>query len=140
VAKDGRQVLVVDDDPDIHAIVGHSLANAGYVVKTASDGHEALAILSDWQPDVILLDLAMPGMNGWTFLAIQQVTAALARIPVIVMSAAYTVQTLQKPQGTAAALAKPFAIEHLLAEVKAVVNGREPLERSPGSAHSRGTS
>lgn len=120
MVEDARQVLVVDDD-DVRSIVSQSLLTAGYVVKTASDGDEALAILAERRPDVILLDLAMPGMDGWNFLATQQGTANLARIPVIVMSAAYTVQTLERPHGAASALAKPFAISNLKSEVAALV-------------------
>jgi len=115
------QVLVVDDDPTIRALAGEFLADEGYHVRTASNGREALAMLSSWQPQVILLDLAMPEMDGWTFLVRQRADPALIQIPVIVMSAHYNL-TRQRPQlPTAAVLTKPFEIDHLLTTVGALI-------------------
>src|SRR4051812_1696827 len=84
-----RQILVVDDDREIRAVVDDLLTGEGYSVRTAGNGRQALEILAQWRPEVILLDLSMPEMNGWTFLAHQQADPTLAGIPVIVMSAHY---------------------------------------------------
>ena len=84
-----RGVMVVDDDPDIRAFVSELLADEGYEVRAATNGRDALAVLTNWHPDVILLDLMMPEMDGWDFLAAQQGNLALVSIPVIVMSASY---------------------------------------------------
>ena len=63
----GRRVLVVDDDLSIQGFLAEALADEGYGVRTAANGREALAILREWRPDLILLDLMMPEMDGWEF-------------------------------------------------------------------------
>ena len=65
---EGRRVLVVDDDDALRATVARALSNDGWSVVEAGGGREALDALPDAQPDVILLDLMMPGMNGFEFL------------------------------------------------------------------------
>jgi two-component system response regulator MprA len=113
-----RGVLVVDDDPAIRAFVAELLADEGYAVRTATNGHDALAVLASWRPDVILLDLMMPEMDGWAFLARQRLHRDLVRIPVIVMSAGYNLQDGVRHILAADVVAKPFAIDQLLAEVE----------------------
>jgi CheY-like chemotaxis protein len=109
-----RQILVVDDDREIRTIVDDLLTGEGYLVRTASNGRQALEILAAWRPEVILLDLSMPDMNGWTFLAHQQADPALAPIPVIVMSAHYNLSKNDSLQSAAAIVPKPFDIDRLL--------------------------
>ncbi len=58
-------ILVVDDDPDALEIVGTFLESRGYRVLTAKDGKEALALLEEARPSLVLLDVMMPGMDGW---------------------------------------------------------------------------
>ena len=60
----GRKILVVDDDQENLRIVGRTLGHEGYEVKTASSGAEGLKSLESFQPDLILLDINMPGMDG----------------------------------------------------------------------------
>ena len=117
----GRQVLVVDDDPDIRAFGAELLADEGYAVRTAANGRDALAALASWRPDVILLDLMMPVMDGWTFLAAQQHDLELGHIPVIVMSASYNLQGGAR-RIDADMVAKPFAIDQLLSKVEALAS------------------
>src|SRR5262245_13875831 len=106
-----RQILVVDDDRDIREVVDDLLTGEGYRVKTADNGRRALEILTCWRPQVILLDLSMPDMNGWTFLAHQQADPALAEIPVIVMSAHYNLGQGAGLDSAAAVMPKPFDID-----------------------------
>lgn len=108
------QILVVDDDYDIRSVVDDLLTGEGYQVKTASNGRQALEILAAWRPAVILLDLSMPDMNGWTFLAHQQADPDLAQIPVIVMSAHYNLGAGASLESATAVVAKPFDVERLL--------------------------
>ena len=107
-------ILVVDDERDIRDTIAELLAEEGYAVEEAGDGAEALAKARDCHPVMVLLDLMMPGMNGWEFRARQRGDPELAAIPVIVLSA------LGKVPGVDAAayLQKPFGLEDLLSAVR----------------------
>ena len=86
--KDGT-VLIVDDEPDALQLFGRALVSSGrdYRVLLARDGQEALCIIHECRPDVILLDLIMPNMDGFQLLEMRQHDPALREIPVIVISA-----------------------------------------------------
>ncbi len=115
-------MLVVDDDMDIRSVVSELLSDEGYQVKTAINGRDALATLSSWQPDVILLDLMMPIMDGWTFLTTQQSNRELRCIPVIVMSASHSLPQEGKRLAVADVVAKPFEIDTVLTKVAALAH------------------
>ncbi len=108
-------VLVVDDEIDIREAVAEVLADEGYEVYAAGDGAEALRKARDVHPSLVLLDLMMPGMNGWEFRAAQATDPELKRIPVVVLSA------LGKVAGFEAAgfIQKPFELDELLSAVRA---------------------
>jgi CheY-like chemotaxis protein len=122
VTDGARGVLVVDDDPAIRAFVAELLADEGYEVRAATNGRDALAVLASWHPDVILLDLMMPEMDGWAFLASQQLSLELVRIPVIVMSASYNLRGGAGRIAAADVVTKPFAIDQLLSKVEALAS------------------
>ena len=82
------RVLVVDDEPIIRRFLAEGLTDAGYQVLIARDGAEALDSVYRFHPDAVLLDLLMPGADGWTFLRERCVQPALAALPVVVFSAA----------------------------------------------------
>ena len=107
-------ILVVDDERDIRDTIAELLTDEGYEVEEASDGAEALEKARGCHPAMVLLDLMMPGMNGWEFRARQRGDPDLAGIPVIVVSA------LGKVPGVDAAayLTKPFELEDLLTVVR----------------------
>lgn len=108
-------VLVIDDDDDIRETLSEVLQEVGYSVACASQGAEALEILRDVRPRVILLDLNMPIMSGAEFRAAQNSDPALSSIPTIVMTA---IDRRPGPiLGIAAeeVLAKPFRLPELLA-------------------------
>jgi DNA-binding response OmpR family regulator len=107
-------VLVVDDETDIREAVAELLAEEGYEVMDAGDGAEALRKARAFHPSVVLLDLMMPGMNGWEFCAEKKIDPELAQIPVIVLSALGRVQGLE----AAEYLQKPFELDDLLNAVK----------------------
>ena len=122
MTDDARGVLVVDDDPAIRAFVSELLADEGYEVRAATNGRDALTVLTNWRPDVILLDLMMPEMDGWAFLATQQRHLELESIPVIVMSASYSLRSGAGRITAADMVTKPFAIDQLLAKVEALAS------------------
>jgi CheY-like chemotaxis protein len=106
-------ILVVDDDPDIVEVLRCTLHDAGYAVATAEDG-AALSLAHERRPDVILLDLLMPGMDGGEVSRRLRADPTTAPIPIIAMSAT--------PQWLPALpvndrLSKPFKLAHLLAKV-----------------------
>ena len=111
------RVLIVDDDPDIRSIVRGILEPEGFEVSEAVDGQDALAQVSAAVPDLILLDLMMPGMNGSQFLAATGGLPKLSEVPVIIVTA-YEDET---PQGERilGVLNKPFNTHHLIAVVRA---------------------
>ena len=107
-------ILVVDDEPDIREAISELLEQEGYEVVGAGDGAEALSKARATRPTVVLLDLMMPGMNGWEFCARQRGDPELAGIPVIVVSA------LGRAPGVTAAdyIQKPFDLDALLKAVR----------------------
>jgi CheY-like chemotaxis protein len=107
-------VLIVDDETDIREAIAELLAEEGYDVEGARDGAEALTKARRCHPSLVLLDLMMPGMNGWEFRAKQRGDPELAAIPVVVLSA------LGRVPGVDAAgfLQKPFELDDLLTAVR----------------------
>ena len=112
---DRRKVLVVDDDPSIREVLAIILGSQGYEVLTAADGREALDLLHDGAlPQVILLDLMMPVMNGWTFREEMQRDAVLAPIPVLVMTGDGEIADKTVRLSAAGFLRKPIGLNDLL--------------------------
>ena len=107
-------MLVVDDERDIREVVVEALEAEGYQVIDARDGVEGLRQLRAHHPDVVLLDLMMPGMNGWEFCAARTREPDLCAIPVIVISAMERVNGLDAQ----AFLQKPFALDALVSAVR----------------------
>lgn len=110
-------VLVIDDDPDIRDALGGVLELEGYVVTAFGDAREALAWLDSGQrPALVLLDLMMPGMNGWEFLAALHERVEVGPLPVIVLTGAREARDLH----VAEQLKKPVDLDVLLAAVRRV--------------------
>ncbi|MGH6945769.1 MAG: response regulator [Kiloniellales bacterium] len=84
----GRLVMIVEDDEPTRSYLRHTLISEGWQVTEAANGREALALLQDVRPDLILLDLIMPEVDGFEFLAERGKTPGLRSIPVIVVTAA----------------------------------------------------
>jgi PAS domain S-box-containing protein len=79
-------VLVIDDDPAVHELMQHFLSKEGFRVTSAIDAQQGLELAKQLKPDVITLDVMMPGINGWTLLSILKSDPALASIPVIMLT------------------------------------------------------
>jgi CheY-like chemotaxis protein len=110
-------VLVVDDDEEIRETLAELLGEAGYEVTTASGGQEALDELRRSLPHVLVLDLMMPGVNGFDVLHAKEKDPSLASVPVIVISATPDegvthVDNVQKR------FQKPFALDPFLESVR----------------------
>lgn len=84
-ANKGKRVLIVEDDDFLRGLLSHNLSDVGYKVDSARDAEMAFKFLGRHMPDVILLDLMLPGMNGFDFLSETKETRKLA-VPVVVLS------------------------------------------------------
>jgi len=122
------KILVADDDLDLLGLVAYSLSQAGYLVVKASDGPGALATFEAESPDLVILDINMPGSSGF-----EVCTAIRARgdVPVMMLTARGEEQDLVKALDLGADdyLTKPFSPKTLLARVKALLR-RSNAERS----------
>ena len=119
-AVDRHRVLVVEDELDTIFLLKQILRIAGFNVVSASSGNEALKKVVDYQPDIVLLDLMMPEMDGWqTFEYLRQMT----EVPVIIVSALGTKEEVVSglKQGVDDYISKPFYNKEVVERVKAVL-------------------
>ncbi|MET9413292.1 response regulator transcription factor [Streptomyces klenkii] len=125
-------VLVVDDDPDVRAAVADALTIEGYAVRAAADGLEALSAVAAAPPAAVVLDLAMPVLDG---LAVCRRLRALGdRTPVLVLTARDAVadRVAGLDAGADDYLVKPFALDELLARLRALLRRAAPAEPAAG--------
>ncbi len=120
-------VLVVDDDPDILEALSEILEAEGFQIRRARHGKEALERLEPEPPQLILLDLMMPVMDGWEFAQQLRLRSPLQDIPIIVLSADRNVGTKAREIGAVGHLAKPFELNELLNLVQASLPAHPPL-------------
>jgi PAS domain S-box-containing protein len=121
-------VLVIDDDPDVRALLESVLRKQGFEVETAAGGKSGLAQARARQPALILLDMRMPGMDGFAVLQDLKASPATARVPVIAMTGSPELKTTARARvlalGAADLIAKPFAIDMLVEEIKVFLAAR----------------
>lgn len=119
-------VLVADDDPDILQLVAFRLERAGYEVIQATDGEEALRFVTERQPDLAVLDVMMPKLNGYDVTRRIRENEATSRIPVILLTA--RVQEADVARGFEAGaddyIKKPFSPQELRSRVQAILGRR----------------
>ncbi|MDP9491475.1 MAG: response regulator transcription factor [Actinomycetota bacterium] len=122
-----QRILVVDDDADIRGLVRELLERRGFAVAEAADGKQALQAFYEGRPDLVVLDVSMPGLDGWTTL---ERIRELSDVPVIMLTARS--EELEKTRGLRAGaddyVTKPFGRQELLARVEALLRragGRE---------------
>ena len=120
---DSPLVLVVDDDVDSRTLLALALSMAGYDVATAVNGRDALDVARARQPRVILLDLAMPVMDGFEFRARQLRDSSLAPIPVICVSGRHDAPAASVQLRAAACIPKPFDLDAVLTHVRQLLPG-----------------
>jgi DNA-binding response OmpR family regulator len=110
------RVLVLDDEESIRLLAHDLLTEEGFEVRCGADGEEGLAILDAWRPDVIVLDLMMPRMNGSDFLS--RMRERGADVPFVVLSGARETSALSRELGAAAAIMKPFDLDDFIDTVR----------------------
>jgi len=138
-----NRVLLVDDDPDIVDALAEILRTEGFDVVTAHDGTEALTQIETSRPDLLLLDLMMPTINGWEVLGHLRAREGTRRIPVIVLSAHATPSARADAYPIDAFLAKPFDVQALVQKMRELLGaaGSSPKRRGfrrPRSARKGG--
>jgi CheY-like chemotaxis protein len=118
--KPRRPILVVDDDADIRCTIADILGEAGYEVRSAANGREALELIKSRlpAPALILLDLMMPELDGWGFMAALHEIPELPAIPVVIFSAHGDAGSAASSLGVAGFVKKPIRLEDLLAAVE----------------------
>ena len=118
------RLLVIEDDPAISDVLGDALRDAGHTVRFAGTGVGALAELDREVPDLILLDLMLPDMDGWTFLRHREQELNLTGIPVLVVSAAGpSAAATAQELGAPLFIAKPFDLQVLLDQIDRLCSG-----------------
>jgi CheY-like chemotaxis protein len=124
---ENKRILVVDDSESFRTLMVHILDTHGYQVATAEDGGEALSKLEAFQPTLVLMDVQMPGADGYEVCRRIKDNPATRDIPVLMMSADTGVS-----HGAAAAaaddfIAKPFCLDDLLLKIKSLTALNAPL-------------
>jgi two-component system KDP operon response regulator KdpE len=125
------RILVVDDEPQITRVLRAALSTQRYDVRTANDPQEALRVFAEWEPDLVITDLAMPDMNG---IELSRIIRRASNTPIIVLSVRDQDQSKVEALDAGADdyVTKPFSTQELLARVRAHL--RRAPERSPGAA------
>jgi CheY-like chemotaxis protein len=116
--------LIVDDDADFRSVLGELLQDEGYWIVEASNGKDAIRVLDSLKPDVILIDLLMPVMNGWSLFASIEERTELQAIPVVFLSAL----PHMAPGGGSLILKKPLDLPAMLKLLDALRPGKSSSE------------
>jgi two-component system response regulator MprA len=120
-------ILVVDDDPEIVSFLRRGLAYEGYTIDTAGDGTEALAKAHEREPDLVILDIMMPGLDG---IEVSRRLRQASEVPILMLTAKATVadRVAGLDSGADDYLVKPFAFDELLARIRALLRRSQPVE------------
>jgi two-component system KDP operon response regulator KdpE len=125
-----QNILVVDDEPQITRVLMTTLTSHGYAIRLAADGDEALQVMKDWSPDLLITDLAMPNMDG---LQLCRSVRTNSTVPIIVLSVRGEEQTKVEALDAGADdyVTKPFGIIELMARIRAALRRASPVEGPP---------
>lgn len=119
------EILVVDDEPNIVLSLEFLLKKEGYLVRTAANGEEALAALKDSKPDLVLLDVMMPSMDGYDVCQTVRADPELSSVTIIMLTAKG--RDIERDKGLALGaddyVTKPFATRELVEKVNAFLKG-----------------
>jgi CheY-like chemotaxis protein len=120
-------ILAVDDESDVLLIVKTALQAEGYNVLTAADGPDALKTASESKPDLILLDIMMPGMDGFEVLDHLRADSATCDIPVIMLTGLSERDRMRQAleRGTKYYIVKPFEFQDLISKVRLAIEDAE---------------
>ena len=124
------RVLIIDDDAGVRGVLKAMLQRAGYDVLEAANGAEGLERAHALRPDLVLLDIEMPGMNGFDVCSLMQGDTNLRRVPVVIMTGRPVagVPARAAAVGAVDLIPKPFEREHLLEKVRVYLAGAAPSQ------------
>ena len=127
-----KKIVVVEDEPDLVDVVTYNLEREGYLVSAARRGDEGLNLIRSELPDLVLLDLMLPGMDGLSICRQMKSDGALKAIPIIIASAKGEESdvVIGLEMGADDYLAKPFSPRELLARIKAVLRRGTPTDNA----------
>jgi DNA-binding response OmpR family regulator len=115
----GNKILVVDDDPEISSLVQYSIEALGHEVKICDNGREVIDTLRSYRPDLLVLDVMLPGVDGYSLATQISEDAELSKMPIVVLSALEPSRTMfQRFSQVVAFLTKPFNTDDLMEAVK----------------------
>ena len=123
-----QSVLVVDDEPNIRLSLEFLMRKAGFAVRSAADGEEALAAIAEAPPDLVLLDVTMPRKSGYEVCEAVRADPALAGVRILMLTARG--RDIEREKGLAMGaddyVTKPFSTQDVLARAKALLGGASP--------------
>jgi len=130
---DAKKILVVDDEQQLALAIKIRLQSRGYQVVTAADGRQALEVIQQERPDLVILDVLMPVMDGYSCLREINTRFGRGKTPVIVLTARDRMKDLFDLEGIEDYVIKPFDHEDLLTRIERAFK-RRAENRAPGSA------
>jgi DNA-binding response OmpR family regulator len=113
-----RRILIVEDQADVAQLIEVVLKGEGYTVAIARDGAQGLMLARDWKPDLILMDIMLPGVDGGTLISRLRQEEETSELPIIAMSASRTLRDRTGELEADALLSKPFDVDALLVQVQ----------------------
>ena len=121
--QDTKRILVVDDEPDLVVMVSKALKHKGYEVITANDGQEGLKKAKTQKPDLIVLDLMLPRINGYKVCGLLKKDTRYAKIPVILLTAKADAEDIELGEkiGADAYITKPYERDVLLLKIEELI-------------------
>ena len=132
MAKTGQKILIVEDEPDIRKLVNYNLAQERFKVLEAEDGEQGLKIVQRDKPDLVILDLMLPGLSGMELCKILRERSETERLPVLMLTAkaGEADRVVGLEMGADDYLAKPFSPRELVARVRAILRRVESAKQT----------
>ena len=120
-----KKILVVDDEPVVVTLLKSPIESRGFKVEIATEGASAIEKAKEWRPDLILLDIVMPGMDGFEICRRLKATKELAAIPVVLFTASQETQLeeLAREVGAVTVIKKPF-VEQVFRAISEILNSK----------------
>jgi phosphate regulon transcriptional regulator PhoB len=136
IVKTGQKILIVEDEPDIRKLVNYNLAQERFKVLEAEDGEQGLKIVQRDKPDLVILDLMLPGLSGMELCKILRERSETERLPVLMLTAkaGEADRVVGLEMGADDYLTKPFSPRELVARVRAIlrrVESAKPADQLP---------